>query len=378
MSSESFHLGTDIICPEAYKDVVQELGSDGSELLAAVQEDETVFVSEPPEYQEDQKNFMTQWNGVQQYEYNEASVMYPPPPLQQPLAQIPANVDYAGDLDFDILISSHTANRNSWIYSSILKKVFINMQNVLPVDVKRNPASIDLYLRATLLYSLPQYTQEIVERCSTHVDPRISTNRDVEPMVVKHVLRCSNQGSVYFGNTEMKEHLSVVTPLGLPQAGVDTVRVNYQFMCKNSCPSGMNRRAVDVIFTLEDRCGNVLGRRKLAVRVCSCPKRDKEKEEKEFKETNQQSPAYTRKRKISALKSRYENVASSSCDEALYEIPSFKILGRQTAEMLLRVGRDRMFFELTNGVLDESKQEKTRECIEEINNIIRNLTPKED
>lgn len=75
----------------------------------------------------------------------------------------------------------------------------------------------------------------------------------MEPMVVKHVLRCSNQGSVYFGNTDMKEHLSVVTPLGLPQAGVDTVRVNYQFMCKNSCPSGMNRRAVDVIFTLEDR-----------------------------------------------------------------------------------------------------------------------------
>lgn len=62
---------------------------------------------------------MTQWNGVQQYEYNEASVMYPPPPLQQPLAQIPANVDYAGDLDFDILISSHTANRNSWIVSII-------------------------------------------------------------------------------------------------------------------------------------------------------------------------------------------------------------------------------------------------------------------
>lgn len=51
------------------------------------------------------------------------------------------------------------------------------MQNVLPVDVKRNPATIDLYLRATLLYSLPQYTQEIVERCSTHVDTRISTNR---------------------------------------------------------------------------------------------------------------------------------------------------------------------------------------------------------
>lgn len=32
--------------------------------------------------------------------------------------QIPANVDYAGQLDFDILITSHTANRNSWIVSN--------------------------------------------------------------------------------------------------------------------------------------------------------------------------------------------------------------------------------------------------------------------
>lgn len=70
---------------------------------------------------------------------------------------------------------------------------------------------------------------------------------------MKHVLRCSNPNSVYMGNAELKEHLSVVTPLGEPQAGTETVRVNYQFMCKNSCPSGMNRRAVDVIFTLEDR-----------------------------------------------------------------------------------------------------------------------------
>lgn len=159
-------------------------------------------------------------------------------------------------------------------------------------------------------------------------------------MVMKHVLRCSNQGSVYFGDTESKEHLSVVTPLGLPQAGMDTVRVNYQFMCKNSCPSGMNRRAVDVIFTLEDRwcvffftnhvfllkniffSGNVLGRRKLAVRVCSCPKRDKEKEEKEFRDSNTTPPAYTRKRKISHLKHRLEHTAVPSNDDALYEIPS--------------------------------------------------------
>lgn len=68
--------------------------------------------SEPAEYNEDQKNFMG-WNSGQQYEHYDTSMMFHAP--QPPMVQIPANVDYAGDLDFNILISSQTANRNSWI-----------------------------------------------------------------------------------------------------------------------------------------------------------------------------------------------------------------------------------------------------------------------
>lgn len=45
-------------------------------------------------------------------------------------------------------------------------------------------------------------------------------------------------------------------------------------------------------------------------------------------------------------------------------------MGRQTAEMMLKIARDRLFFDLSNGSLDESKQERARECFEEINNII--------
>lgn len=192
------------------------------------------------------------------------------------------------------------------------------MLNVLPVDVKRNSTSVELYLRATLLYSSPQYAQDLVERCNTHIDSRLMTNRDVEPAVSRHVLRCTNPGSVYMGDLERKEHLSVVTPLEQPQAGVDTVRVNYQFMCKNSCPSGMNRRAVDVIFTLEDSVGRVLGRRKLSVRVCSCPKRDKEKEEKEFRENlhSRQPSTHGRKKKSGPKVKPLEN------NSQIFDFPS--------------------------------------------------------
>lgn len=258
------------------------------------------------------------------------------------------------------------------------------MQNILPVDIKRNamPEGGDLFLRATLLYSLPQFAQELVERCSAHVDPRLLNNRDVEPHVVRHVLRCTNQGSMYLGNSDRKEHLSVVTQLQQPQAGVETVRVNYQFMCKNSCPSGMNRRAVDVIFTLEDTCGSVLGRRKLSVRVCSCPKRDKEKEEKEFREhmTAQSHggiPTHGRKRKLTSYKKAAYNITDSSVtfdrsqtDNFVYKIGVFEVVGKDVALDTLRFALDRMLAESHRGRYDDERETLVRDCVQKITTIM--------
>lgn len=71
--------------------------------------------------------------------------------------------------------------------------------------------------------------------------------------------------------------------------------------------------------------GNVLGRRKLAVRVCSCPKRDKEKEEKEHRESNQPAPSHGRKRKMTAMPKSHDlenNIISS--DDRIIEIPSVR------------------------------------------------------
>lgn len=77
-------------------------------------------------------------------------------------------------------------------------------------------------------------------------------NADISPHIIDHIIRCENPNASYEGDKSTKKHLSVVVPLGVPQSGVDTVRQMYQFMCKNSCPSGMNRRPFDVVFTLED------------------------------------------------------------------------------------------------------------------------------
>ncbi|KAF2890790.1 hypothetical protein ILUMI_15383, partial [Ignelater luminosus] len=97
-----------------------------------------------------------------------------------------------------------------------------------------------------------------------------------------HVIRCQSVNAEYYGNKEEKRHLNVLVPLGVPRTGMNAVRLLYSFMCQNACHTGMNQKPFEVVFTLEDEVGTIYGRKKLSVKVCSCPKRGKEKEENDF------------------------------------------------------------------------------------------------
>ena len=61
--------------------------------------------------------------------------------------------------------------------------------------------------------------------------------------------------------------------------GYNQVTVPIKFMCLGSDIGGLNRRPLMVIFTLETSTAEVLGRARVDVRVCSCPRRDKATEE---------------------------------------------------------------------------------------------------
>ena len=49
---------------------------------------------------------------------------------------------------------------------------------------------------------------------------------------------------------------------------------SLQFMCLGSCPGGLARRPVSLVFSLETPGGQILGRQSLELRICTCPFRD--------------------------------------------------------------------------------------------------------
>ncbi|XP_050353549.1 cellular tumor antigen p53 isoform X2 [Nymphalis io] len=130
-----------------------------------------------------------------------------------------------------------------------------------------------MYVRATTVFSEPAQAQKRVERCIQHSHDSYNTLHRLEPHVVRNVLRSARDpggaGVYYCGAPDRADSwYSVLVAFAAPAAHA------FQFVCKNSCSTGINRRPIDVIFTLEDYTGAVFGRHVVGARVCSCPRRD--------------------------------------------------------------------------------------------------------
>ncbi|XP_014606682.1 PREDICTED: cellular tumor antigen p53 [Polistes canadensis] len=244
---------------------------------------------------------------------------------------IPSNEEFPGHLKFQLLLPNQNTSKNL-MYSQSLKKVYINMEQTLPIRFKWDPPVDGLYLRTSMVFSLDQYRNDPVHRCHNHMALSNPSNQDINPRIIKHVVRCSEPSSIYENNND---HLSVITPLRTPQVGSQYVQLYFQFFCKNSCTSGMNRRPTELVFTLEDSQYSVLGRRKLLVRVCSCPKRDKEKEENGT--TNDVSGSNKRKRTVTPSK----KVILPSCDTHVYNI-QLNVVGKENYLAVMKYAHDVM------------------------------------
>ncbi|XP_034239329.1 cellular tumor antigen p53-like [Thrips palmi] len=207
-----------------------------------------------------------------------ASVIVPP---DCPTGELPIRTDFPGPHFFDAKVDVLGDENKHFVVSSKLNKIFVNLEKVVPFQITWD-GTPNLFVRALMVFTEPDQRKLPVRRCVTHRQQDDPTNLTYAHR--EHVLAMDNVGAVYSVDPSSCRH-SVTVPLYL-QPGCEYNPINLKFMCMTSCTGGLNRSPTDVIFTLENEYGAVLGRKVIGVKICSCPKRDARKEEQNCGETS--------------------------------------------------------------------------------------------
>lgn len=191
----------------------------------------------------------------------------------------PSTVNYPGHYLFEVMFTklSQGSKNKHWDYSSQMKKLYIDMNKWVQVEfrVGTNPPD-GLFIRALPIYAEATHIRDPVKRCPNHASLSDPTN--INCYYPLHLIRFDGETTNYCEDSE-SNRLSVVFPVQTPHQGTDKISKLMKFMCLGSDVGGINRRPLKVIFTLEEGLGRVVGRKVVDVRICSCPKRDKQQEE---------------------------------------------------------------------------------------------------
>ncbi|XP_053682598.1 cellular tumor antigen p53-like isoform X2 [Sabethes cyaneus] len=193
--------------------------------------------------------------------------------------------------DFQVDLNGESSSKSSWMFSSPLNKVYVKMGQTCTFNVSYQSLNYqDLFVRAMLVCSSPEDMHHPVFRCENH---RRSDNTipKLPEELQTHVMRCYNPSAQYVGvesGIAYKDRLAILIPLASSTVDHTSLSVSLGFVCQNSCRI-INRRPTAIVFTLEDINGRILGRKALHLKVCSCPKRDKQKEEQGLVPTKRKS-----------------------------------------------------------------------------------------
>lgn len=211
------------------------------------------------------------------------------PLVQQPVPALLDHLNKTPTLDehhdpvfnFNVDLHGETSGKSSWMFSARLNKVFVKMGQACTFNISYQALNYqELYVRAMMVCSAPEDMHQPVFRCENHRCSD-SSNLKLPDEVKTHVMRCFNPSAQYVGTEQgvaFKDRLAVLIPLGTTIKEQAALNVSLEFVCQNSCRI-INRRATAIIFTLEDAQGQIFGKKSLHLKVCSCPKRDKHKEE---------------------------------------------------------------------------------------------------
>ncbi|XP_072934668.1 cellular tumor antigen p53 [Epargyreus clarus] len=202
----------------------------------------------------------------------------------------PDSTCFPGSLKFEVEICGADTHKSKFLYSHRLNRIYVDMGYSFSVqfrwDAAEQPAPA-MYVRATTVFQDQAQAQKRVTRCTQHYHETPKNGVELSEAMRSGVLvssRGAGAQDVYYCGAAPDSWHSVLVRLAAPTTHA------YQFACKNSCSSGINRRTIAVLFTLEDHTGKVWGRQTVGARVCSCPKREIKREEGEAPPGKRRAP----------------------------------------------------------------------------------------
>ena len=256
-------------------------------------------------------------------------------PIPVPVAltsTLPTGDTYPGYYGFQMSFQTPPRETKStpWTYSASTNKLFVRMGVSVPLRFRCSRAPpVGSYIRAMPVYAKSEHAQEVVRRCPNHMSPTDPSNQG-HPAPA-HLLRCEHEMAVYTSDS-ISSRMSVLAPMEQPQIGAEWATYLYQFMCFSSCTGGLNRRPLQVVFTLENG-GQVLGRSSVEVRICACPGRDKRVEEK----LPQPATPATRSRPAKRPAGDMETPSPKRRHEDDVQVFTLTVTGRDNYETLCRI-----------------------------------------
>lgn len=182
------------------------------------------------------------------------------------------------------------------------EKLFIKMGTKMTINVAYNQQyrGEPLFVRAMLLFSKPAEMHLPVKRCANHRNGYSGNETDEVLSREANIVKINDPKAVYVGKEigeTFGERLSILVPLEsnqVDESGKHIQSIGLEFGCQNSCSSGINRRPVSIVFTLEAGSYELLGKSAIEFKVCSCPKRDAEREQTDRKRKNGSNEGFPR------------------------------------------------------------------------------------
>ena len=236
-------------------------------------------------------------------------------------------VDWPGPQQFDVkIVEVSGKQRQNVQYSDLLQKLYIKQNHFANIELLysgSSTATSDLSVSACLMFTCPDQAQHHVTTCRQHSRGSDGKLREALSEFVLRMSSDSLQAKYTLSNSGRRfvrmDNLPCAAPLNLQSS-----TVGVKFTDLSSCPGGINRRNTALVLALTAHSGQPLGRRVIPVRICTCPKRDREKDERE--------------ERISRM--RDEANEDKHGDEAGEERESFWVMAtsRENYETLLKVG----------------------------------------